>query len=195
MRWQFTAGKTREVIQSTLYHATKEWGPMIRMVPSQFLPQCKRLKYVYKCVTCRDCNVWNKIMFTSLKKRKEGNIKERNLWFAEFFSSSRITSSEIRTLFWNSLMHVYKSGSVSSGGIVTDYGLECPGSNPGGDEIFGPSRRGPGAHSASCKTCTGSFPRVQSGRSVLLATHHFLVPRSWKSKAIPLPTLWATPGL
>jgi len=30
---------------------------------------------------------------------------------------------------------------------------------------------------------------------VLLTTHPFLVPRSWKSRVIPLPTLWATPGL
>ena len=28
----------------------------------------------------------------------------------------------------------------TSVGIATDYGLECPGSNPGGDEIFCPSR-------------------------------------------------------
>jgi hypothetical protein len=31
-------------------------------------------------------------------------------------------------------------GSGSSVDIVTDYGLEGPGSNPGGDEIFRPSR-------------------------------------------------------
>jgi len=30
---------------------------------------------------------------------------------------------------------------------------------------------------------------------VLLTTHPLLVPRSWKGRAIPLPTLWATPGL
>jgi len=30
---------------------------------------------------------------------------------------------------------------------------------------------------------------------VLLTTHPLLVPRSWKSRVIPLPTLWATPGL
>ena len=34
---------------------------------------------------------------------------------------------------------------------------------------------------------TGSFPRVNSGRSVLLTTHTHLVPQSWKSTAIPLP--------
>ena len=32
------------------------------------------------------------------------------------------------------------SGLGSSFGIMTDYGLDGPGSNPGGDEIFRPSR-------------------------------------------------------
>ena len=31
-------------------------------------------------------------------------------------------------------------GPGSSVGIVTDYGLDGPGSNPGGDEIFHPTR-------------------------------------------------------
>jgi len=31
-------------------------------------------------------------------------------------------------------------GLGSSVGIATDYGLDDPGSNPGGDEIFRPSR-------------------------------------------------------
>jgi len=31
-------------------------------------------------------------------------------------------------------------GPGSSVGIVTDYGMDGPGSNPGGDEIFRPSR-------------------------------------------------------
>jgi len=39
---------------------------------------------------------------------------------------------------------------------------------------------------------TVSFPGVKCGRGVLLTTHHLLVPRSWKCRAIPLPTLWAT---
>jgi len=33
-----------------------------------------------------------------------------------------------------------KGGPGSSVGIATDYGLDVPGSNPGGDEIFRPSR-------------------------------------------------------
>jgi len=39
---------------------------------------------------------------------------------------------------------------------------------------------------------TVSFPGVKCGRGVLLTTHPLLVPRSWKSRAIPLHTLWAT---
>jgi len=54
---------------------------------------------------------------------------------------------------------------------------------------------GLGAHPASCEMGTGSFPGVKCGRGVLLTTHPLLVPRSWKSRAIPQPTVWATPGL
>ena len=60
---------------------------------------------------------------------------------------------------------------------------------------FPPVQTGPGAHPASCKMSTGSFPGVKCGRSVLLTTHPLLVPRSWNRRAIPLPTLWATPSL
>ena len=42
---------------------------------------------------------------------------------------------------------------------------------------------------------TGSFLGVKCGRGMLLTAHPLLVPRSWKCRAIPLPTLWATPGL
>jgi hypothetical protein len=41
---------------------------------------------------------------------------------------------------------------------------------------------------------TGSFPGVKYGQGVLLTTHPLLVPWSWKSRAIPVPTLWATTG-
>ena len=59
---------------------------------------------------------------------------------------------------------------------------------------FPPVQTGPGAHPASCTMGTGSFPGVQYDRGVLLTTHPLLVPWSWRSRAIPLPTLWATTG-
>jgi len=37
-------------------------------------------------------------------------------------------------------IYIYRYGPGSSVGIATDYGLEGPGSNPGRDEIFRPSR-------------------------------------------------------
>jgi len=74
-------------------------------------------------------------------------------------------------------------GPGSSVSIAADYGLNGLGSSPGGDP-------------ASCKMGTSSFLGVKCGRGMLLTTHPLLVPRSWKSRAIPLPTLcWATPGL
>ena len=42
--------------------------------------------------------------------------------------------------------------------------------------------------------CNGYRGGVKCGRGVLLTTYPLLVPRSWKSRAIPLPTLWATSG-
>jgi len=51
------------------------------------------------------------------------------------------------------------------------------------------------AHPTSCKIGTGSFLGVKCRRGMLLTTHPFLVPRSWKSRAILLPTLWVTPVL
>jgi len=60
---------------------------------------------------------------------------------------------------------------------------------------FPPIQTGPGAHPASCKLDAVSFPGVKCGRGVLMTTHPLLVPLSWNSRAITLPTLWATPGL
>ena len=59
---------------------------------------------------------------------------------------------------------------------------------------FPPVQTGPVTHPALCTMGTGSFPGVKYGRGVLLTTHPLLVPLSWKSRAIPLPTLWATTG-
>ena len=94
--------------------------------------------------------------------------------------------------------NIVASAPGSSVGIATSYGLDGP-SNPGGGgrrrRDFPPVQTCPGAHPASCKMGIGSFLGVKCGRGVLLTTHPLLVPRSWKSSAIPLPTLWAIPGL
>ena len=47
-----------------------------------------------------------------------------------------------------------------------------------------------GAHPASCTMGTGYFPGVKSGRGVTLTPHPFLLPWSWKSRAITLLPLW-----
>jgi len=78
--------------------------------------------------------------------------------------------------------------------LKTDYGLERSGYRIPMGRDFPPIQTGPGAHPASCTMGTGSLPGVKYGRGVLLTTHPLLVPRSWKSRAIPLPSLWATTG-
>jgi len=65
------------------------------------------------------------------------------------------------------------------------------GSNPVGARFSAPVQTGPGSHPASCTMGTRSFPGVNCGRGVLLTAHPLLVPRSWKSRAIPLLHLWA----
>jgi len=86
-------------------------------------------------------------------------------------------------------------GPGSAVGIATDYGLEGPRIESRCWRDFPSVQTGPRNHPASCKVGTGSFPGVKCGRGVLLTTHPFLVPRSWKSRAITLPTLWGTQGL
>jgi hypothetical protein len=86
----------------------------------------------------------------------------------------------------------------SSVDIATDYGLDGTGIISqwgGGARYFAPVQTGPEAHPASCTMGTGSSPRVKCGWGVTMTPHPLLVPRSWKSRAIPLTTLWASPGL
>ena len=78
--------------------------------------------------------------------------------------------------------------------IIIMYRLDRPGIEPRWGPGFPPSQTGPGVHPTSCTMGTGSFPGVKYGQGVLLTTHLLLVPRSWKSRVIPLPTLWAKTG-
>jgi hypothetical protein len=88
------------------------------------------------------------------------------------------------------------SGPGSSVGIATELRAGRSGDRiPVGARFSAPIQTGPGAHPASCTMGTGFFPGVKYGRGVTLTIHPLVVPTSWKSRAIPLPTLWATPGL
>jgi len=86
-------------------------------------------------------------------------------------------------------------GRGSLVGIATELRTGRSGIESRWGRDFPPVQTGPGAHPASCKMGIGSFPGVKCGRGMLLTTHPLLVPLSLKSRAIPLPTLWATPGL
>ena len=86
-------------------------------------------------------------------------------------------------------------GRDSSVGIATGYGLDGPGIEFRlGGRFSARVQTGPGAHPASCTMDTGSSPGVKYGRGVMMTTNPLLVPWSWKSRAISLPTLWATTG-
>ena len=56
----------------------------------------------------------------------------------------RCWETEVEVGVWSGSIYIYMymviCGPGSSVGIVTDYGLDGPGSNPGGDKIFCPSR-------------------------------------------------------
>ena len=84
------------------------------------------------------------------------------------------------------------SGPGSSVGIATELRAGRSGDRIPVGRNFSPVQTYPGAHPASCTIGTGSFLEVKYGRGVLLTTHSLLVPWSWKSRAIPLPTLWAS---
>ena len=65
------------------------------------------------------------------------------LSYVHLFHSSRylVCFVLLRGMFWHSTLNLQfiHTRPRSSVGIETDYGLDCPGSNPGGDEIFRPS--------------------------------------------------------
>jgi len=83
-------------------------------------------------------------------------------------------------------------GPGSSVGIATGYGLDGPGiESLWGARFSALVQTGSGAHPDSCTMSTGSFPGVKSGRGVTMTPDPFLVPRSRKSRAIPLLPLWA----
>jgi len=66
----------------------------------------------------------------------------------------------------------------STVGLATCYRLGGPGIESRWTARFSaPVQTGPGAHPASCTTCTGSLSRELSGRGVALNIHPHLAPR------------------
>ena len=86
-----------------------------------------------------------------------------------------VHSSWVESRFDFGCSNYEASGPGCSVGIATHYGLDGPGSNPGGDEIFPPVQTGPGAQPVSCKMGTGSFPGVEAARAWGWSPHPHLV--------------------
>ena len=94
---------------------------------------------------------------------------------------SRISSNgTIPPIFHTHVSFIYQRGygSGSSVGIATELRDGRSGIESRSGRDFPPVQTGPGAHPASCKMGTGSFPGVKCGQGVLLTTHPLLVPRS-----------------
>ena len=87
-------------------------------------------------------------------------------WLSHCDFKGSETSKNCNCLYFYRYCVYYTSyqmrGPDSSVGIATDYGLDGPGLNPSGDEIFPPVQTGPGAHPASCTMGTGCFPGVEA---------------------------------
>jgi hypothetical protein len=93
-------------------------------------------------------------------------------------------------------LHLLFNITCGPGGSVRlTMGWTVRGSNPGGGEIFRTCPDRPWGPPSLLYNGYQVFPggKVRPGHD---AGHSpLLVLRSWKSRAIPLPTLWATPGL
>jgi len=86
-------------------------------------------------------------------------------------------------------------GPGSSVGIATELRAGRSGIESQWERDIPPVQNGPGALPASCKMGTECFPEVKCGQGVLQTINSLLVPWSWMSRAIFVPTLSATLGL
>jgi len=83
-----------------------------------------------------------------------------------------------QVLIYDTLNSFFFYGPGSLVGIPTDYGLDGPGLNPGGDKIFRPSRPALGPAQPPVKWVLGLSRGVKCGRGVPLTANTLLVPQS-----------------
>ena len=94
-------------------------------------------------------------------------------------------------LIENVWIYLCVSGSGSSVGIATAYGLDGPGiESRWVERFYAHVQTGPEAQPASCTMDTGSFPVVRSGRGVTLTPHPLLVSRSKNRLELYLYSHW-----
>jgi hypothetical protein len=86
-------------------------------------------------------------------------------------------------------------GPGSSVGIATGYGLDGPRIESGWRRDFSHTSRTALRPTQPPVQWVPGLSQGWCGRGVRLTTHPLLVPRSRKSRSIPLPTLWACSGL
>ena len=86
--------------------------------------------------------------------------------------------------------HLWGPGNIV--GIATGIGLDGPVIESRWRVRFSaPVQTGPGAHPASCRMGTGSFPGGKGRPRREADPSPLLVPWSWRDRAIPLLPLWA----
>ena len=90
------------------------------------------------------CKIWNNfeaVITLDIINRLEGletHSENKSLSELQYIFTARKYICRVHEYIFR--VHQYICGPGSSVGIPTDYGLDGRGSNPGGDEIFHPSR-------------------------------------------------------
>jgi len=140
-----------------------------------------------EAVTAKTNSMWHKMTLCTLRIEKVAGNSNK----CRSNTKSKSNPSPLH-FFKIILQHV---GPGSSVGIATELRDGRSGIESRWGRDFPPVQTGSGANQASCKMGTGSFPGVKCSQGVPLTTHSLLVQRSWKSRAILLHNLWATPGL